>query len=160
MARTRNLVAGRGRASGQRQPVRPAAPAGKRVAAKIGVFALAQGGERVEPFEFGIDKARDGTSPRRLRGRLLEELREQIRAKSASRAEIIGAGKGRIGRQCRRSRRGARNSRLSAVEHQAFDRRGGGSGSARPHWRTQACGAIQLAASSSASRTCGNRCTC
>src|SRR3954447_19677395 len=30
----------------------------KAVAAKIGVFALAQRGQRVEPFQFGVDEAR------------------------------------------------------------------------------------------------------
>jgi hypothetical protein len=64
---------------------------------EVGVFLLAQGRERIEPLQFGVDEA-GMTHHHAAVGQPLEEPREQ-RRKVRRIIELIGAGETRIGAQ-------------------------------------------------------------
>ena len=130
----------------------------ERIARQEGVFALAQRGERVEPLQLRIDEARMAHDHAAIR-QPIEEAGEQ-RGEIGIVAERIGAGETRIGAQPERI--GA----LPEILAQPIEQPGlslrmlKARGGTRPHCRSQAPGALALATSSTASRICGNRCTC
>ena len=136
-----------------------ASTAGKLSPAKNAYSCSRKRGERIDAFQLRVDEARmahDHAAARQPR----QEAREQ-RREVRPLGKIVGARKARIGEQPERRRRGGGSGTLSTSSRSPLrSAKRSRSGSARPHWRSQAVGAPSFTTSSSASLTCGNRCTC
>src|SRR5215471_10892159 len=132
--------------------------AGKRVVDQKEVFALAQGGEWVEPLEFGIDETGVAHHDAAVR-KLANKPGKNLGILRILRNPYVPAKAGFILTPCRLARR--RKPLLNTSSAIAFGSpRRLCSGPIRPHCRTQTLGATSLTTLSNASRTCGNRCTC
>ncbi len=116
-------------------------------------------GERVEPLQLGVDKARMAHDHAAVR-QAVEKARKQRREIGVV-VEVVGAGEGRIGAHAERCGAPA-EAPAQDVEQKALavGQAAPRAAPTRPHWRTQASGALSLATSSTRVAICGNRCTC
>src|SRR5262249_41094636 len=126
--------------------------AGKSIADEEGVFLFAQGGQRIEPLQFGVDESRMAHHHAAVR-QAFEKARKHCREVRAA-MKRIGACKRRIGANAKRRSAPAEAAAQEIDQHSLAITK-----IAHPG-RTQASGASRLAIASTASRTCGNSWTC